>query len=215
MSKTWHPLRLLLLVAVATPSACIAADDEAEDKVDDNVVRVRMTTSEGVLDIDLFADRAPLSVFNFLRYVEGGHYDGAAFYRTVTRDNDKGRPPIEVIQGGLGDAQSPWPPIAHESTRASGITHQDGTISMARGESGTAASEFFICIGAQPGLDHGALRNPDGEGFAAFGRVASGMDTVRRIHRRPADGAADSPYVEGQMLREPVRILSVRRLSQP
>jgi peptidyl-prolyl cis-trans isomerase A (cyclophilin A) len=187
-----------------------AATSAAEPST--GIVRVRMITSEGGLDIDVFVAKAPQSSNNFLRYVDGGHYDGAHFYRTVTAANDKGKPVIEVIQGGLGGSEAPFAPISHESTSDTGVLHQDGTISMARDEPGSASSEFFICIGAQPGLDHGALRNPDRQGFAAFGRVVSGMETARRIHRLPADGSADSAYVEGQILGEPVLILSVRRL---
>ena len=177
-------------------------------------VLVMMQTSEGPIEIELFADRAPLTVANFLRYVDGGHYTDASFYRTVTFENDKGKPWIEVIQGGLGDATPAFPPIAHESTAKTGLTHEDGTISMARGDIGTAAAEFFICIGAQPGLDHGALRNPDGQGFAAFGKVTRGMDTVRRIHKAKADGVSDSAYTEGQILSEPARITSVTRVAR-
>ena len=179
---------------------------------DSGTVRVMLETSAGPIEIELYADRAPLTVANFLKYVDGGYYEGASFYRTVTFENDKGRPWIEVIQGGVGDAEPAFPPIAHESTAVTGLTHEDGTLSMARGDVGTAAAEFFICIGAQPGLDHGALRNPDGQGFAAFGRVTRGMDTVRRIHRSDAGAASDSEYTVGQMLSAPVTIRSVSRL---
>ena len=203
-----NPIRLLATMAcvLALPHPAVA---------DGDTVRVRMQTTAGSIDIELDAKRAPLTVANFLRHVDAGRYDGATFYRTVTRANDHGSPVIEVIQGGLGNAAAPWPPIAHESTAQTGLSHLDGTISMARGEAGTASSEFFICIGAQPGLDYGAPRNPDGQGFAAFGRAVSGMETVRRIHRQPAEGAADSAYVEGQMLTVPVRILEVRRVPPP
>ena len=175
-------------------------------------VRVLMETSAGPIEIELYADRAPVTVANFLKYVDGGYYKDASFYRTVTFENDNGRPWIEVIQGGLGDAEPAFPPIAHESTATTGLTHEDGTLSMARGDVGTAAAEFFICIGAQPGLDHGAMRNPDGQGFAAFGRVTRGMDTVRRIHRADTSAASDSEYTVGQILSEPVTIRSVSRL---
>jgi peptidyl-prolyl cis-trans isomerase A (cyclophilin A) len=176
-------------------------------------VQVHMETSAGPLIIELYADKAPLTVANFLRYVDGGHYDGASFYRTVTFANDNGKPWIEVIQGGLGDAPPPFGPIPHETTATTGLRHENGTISMGRTGVGTAASEFFICIGAQPGLDHGATRNADGQGFAAFGKVIAGMEVVRRIHQGDASGKADDEYVAGQILSTPVRIASVRRIS--
>ena len=74
---------------------------------------------------------------------------------------------------------------------------------MARSEPGTASSEIFICIGDQPELDFGGQRNPDGQGFAAFGRVIDGMDVVKKIHIQPADG---------QMLISPVKIIAIKRL---
>jgi peptidyl-prolyl cis-trans isomerase A (cyclophilin A) len=94
-------------------------------------------------------------------------------------------------------------PIRLERTRDTGLRHQDGTVSMARAEPDTATSDFFVCIGDQPELDFGGQRNPDGQGFAAFGRVVKGMDVVRRIQLAPADG---------QTLTPPVSILSAGRL---
>ena len=170
-----------------------------------------MTTSQGVIDIDLYMDKAPVTAGNFLQLAEGEYLDGGSFYRVVTYENDNGNPKIEVIQGGRGDEESPFGPIGHESTEQTGILHQDGVISMARGDIGTASSEFFICLGDQPGLDHGNVRNPDEQGFAAFGRVVGGMDIVRRINAMPADAPSDSEYTQGQILAEPVVIVSVRR----
>jgi peptidyl-prolyl cis-trans isomerase A (cyclophilin A) len=111
----------------------------------------------------------------------------------------------------MGEAESPFDPVAHESTEDSGILHTDGVISMARGAVGTASSEFFICIGAQPGLDFGAARNSDEQGFAAFGKVTSGMDIIRKIKNLPADAPTESEYTRGQILEQPVEIVSVRR----
>ncbi|MGZ5499056.1 MAG: peptidylprolyl isomerase, partial [Candidatus Aminicenantales bacterium] len=96
-----------------------------------------------------------------------------------------------------------FPPIAHETTARTGLRHVDGAISMARDKPGTAASSFFICINAQPELDFGGRRNPDGQGFAAFGRVLQGMDVVRVLQALPA---------RGQQLTPPVKIISVRRM---
>jgi peptidyl-prolyl cis-trans isomerase A (cyclophilin A) len=178
---------------------------------DVGIVRITMMTSQGEIEIDLYMEKAPITAGNFLQLVEGELLDGGSFYRIVTYENDNGNPRIEVIQGGLGDEESPFPPIDHETTEQTGILHKDGVISMARGDVGTASSEFFICVGDQPGLDYGNSRNPDEQGFAAFGQVVSGMDVVKRIHRLPADGASDSDYTRGQILTEPVVIISVRR----
>ncbi len=178
---------------------------------DEGTVRVTMATSQGDIEIDLYMDKAPITVGNFLKLAEGEHLDGGSFYRVVTYENDNGNPKIEVIQGGRGDEESPFAPIDHETTQQTGILHKDGVISMARGDVGTASSEFFICLGDQPGLDHGNVRNPDEQGFAAFGQVVSGMDVVRRINASPADGPSDSGYTRGQILTEPVKIISVRR----
>lgn len=182
-------------------------------QADENTARIMMTTSQGDIEIELYPDKAPITAGNFLRLVDGGHLDGATFYRVVTYENDNGNPKIEVIQGGLGDErQSPFEPIDHETTEQTEILHGDGVISMARGDVGTASSEFFICIGDQPALDYGNTRNPDRQGFAAFGRVVKGMEVVRRIDRLPADAPSDSDYTRGQILTNPVKIIRVRRV---
>jgi peptidyl-prolyl cis-trans isomerase A (cyclophilin A) len=175
-------------------------------------VRLLMETSLGDVELQLYPDKAPETVGNFLRLVDGQHLDGGSFYRVVSPDNDNGSPVISVIQGGIGDAPSPFPPIAHETTEESGLLHLDGSLSMARAEVGTASTEFFICIGPQPSLDFGGARNADGQGFAVFGRVVGGMDVVRSIHTSPADAPTDIPYFEGQLLENAVDIRSIRRI---
>jgi peptidyl-prolyl cis-trans isomerase A (cyclophilin A) len=165
--------------------------------------RVTIKTEQGDIVVEIEPARAPVTAANFLRYVDAGLYDGSTFHRTVTLDNQPDNAVrIEVIQGGQLPAAKEFPPIAHETTAASGLRHLDGTISMARDKPGTAASSFFICVNDQPELDFGGHRNPDGQGFAAFGRVVEGMAVVRAIQRRPA---------QGQQLAPPVRILTVRR----
>lgn len=204
---------LFSLLAIAGLGACMSGDEPgtAQASVAARAVEVVLTTSMGELRIELYPDKAPLTVANFLRYVDERRYDGARFYRTVRADNDRNpQHPINVIQGGI-EYQAALPPIAHETTRATGLTHGDGVISMARMAPGSASSEFFICIGDNPNLDFGAHRNADGQGFAAFGRVVAGMDIVRRIHSASSNAATDEPYVRGQILDEPVKIVSVRR----
>lgn len=168
--------------------------------------RVVIETKFGKIQIEVFVQEAPRTSNNFLRYVDEGRFEGAAFYRVVHLDNQpENDVKIEVIQGGLGFEEQPGalPPIGHETTESTGILHRDGVVSMARDEPGTAGSELFICIGEQPELDFGGRRNPDGQGFAAFGRVVSGMEVVSRIQRLPSTF---------QMLDQEVAISAVYRL---
>jgi len=160
---------------------------------------VTIVTEKGDIVVELYPNRAPYTVYNFLKYVDEDRYNGATFYRTVTLDNQPDDSiKIEVIQGGLYDDNHPraLSPVNHETTKKTGIKHLNGTISMARNAPGTATSEFFICIGDQPELDYGGKRNPDGQGFAAFGRVIKGMDVVRVIHGSPAIGQALTPRIK-------------------
>lgn len=168
----------------------------------------RITTEFGVIEAELFAEQAPVTVANFLKYVDAGRYSDGVFHRTVklNPDNQPGNAvKIEVIQGGVNPdlAENDWPAIALERTRDTGLKHLDGTLSMARAGPDTATSDFFICIGDQPELDFGGQRNPDGQGFAAFGRVTKGLDIVKKIQTAPTDG---------QKLTPPVRILKIERL---
>jgi peptidyl-prolyl cis-trans isomerase A (cyclophilin A) len=177
--------------------------------------RVSLETTLGAIVIDVFPALAPRSAGDFLDYIDRGLYEGAVFYRSVRPGNDHLAPEIIVVQAGLRDSRYALPPIPHESTSVTGITHIDGTVSLARTtvHSGSAAS-FFICIGAQPALDHGGMRNADGEGFAAFGRVVHGMQTVRQIHSQPLRFHAGSRDLAGQMLLDPVPLLAVRRVAR-
>lgn len=160
---------------------------------------ILIKTEIGDIKIELYESKAPVTVSNFLRYVNERRLEGATFYRAVTMDNQPDDDvKIQVIQGGLKDddhAQT-LPPIEHETTERTGIFHKDGVISMARWGPGTATSEFFICVGDQPGLDFGGKRNADGQGFAAFGKVGAGMDVVRTIHTQPVDGQTLKPEIK-------------------
>lgn len=166
--------------------------------------RVLIQTALGDIKAEIFADKAPLTAGNFLKYVDQKSYNGSVFERTVTLANQKPEEvKIEVIQGGYFETEAALTPIRLERTSLTGVKHVDGAISMARSGPDTATSSFFICVGAQPELDFGGKRNPDGQGFAAFGRVYSGMDIVRKIH--------DSPCA-GQTLKPSIKIISIRRL---
>ena len=199
-------MRKLSMGLLAVVTLLFACSSEAPQRV-----RVTMVTSLGKIELELYPDKAPITVENFIRLVDGGHLDGGTFYRVVSPENDNGSPVISVIQGGIGDAESPFPPIAHETTAVTGMPHLDGSISMARAEVGTATAEIFICIGDQPALDFGGTRNDDGQGFAVFGQVVSGMEVVRAIHESPADAPTDDAYVQGQILEKPVVISEIRR----
>jgi len=169
----------------------------------DPLPRVLIRTEMGDIRVEVDTVRAPLTAGNFLRYVDAGIYNGTSFFRTVTSRNQPNNVvKIEVIQGGEVTPEKEFPPIAHETTKGTGLGHGDGAICMARDKPGSAASSFFICIGDQPELDFGGRRNPDGQGFAAFGRVIEGMDIVKRIHTSPC---------REQRLSPPIRILSVSR----
>ena len=168
---------------------------------------VLMKTELGDIKIEIYEKQAPVTATNFLKYVDENRFEGAHFYRVVTMGNQpNNNVKIEVIQGGLGFGENELelPPIEHETTDKTGILHKSGAISMARLEPGTASSEFFICVGDQPELDFGGKRNPDGQGFAAFGRVIKGMDVVQKIHQQPS---------ENQMLTSVVKILEIIRLN--
>ena len=181
------------------------------------VVSVVMKTSAGDITLELYPMAAPITVANFLQYVDSHRYDNkASFYRVVRMDNQaQNKLKIEVIQGGLGmeDSDLAFASIAHETTKVTGILHTDGVISMARSEPGSAASEFFICVNDQPELDFGGQRNPDGLGFATFGKVVKGMDVVRQIQnmKTTLPEGQELEYTSGQILSEPVLIQQIRR----
>lgn len=166
--------------------------------------QVVIETSIGEITAEIYLDQAPITAENFLQLVAQNKYDqGATFYRTTRDDNQPNSEfKIDVIQGGLRGYME-TEPIPHETTQTTGLSHVDGAISMARSTPGTASSEFFICIGNQPELDFGGRRNPDGVGFAVFGRVTKGMDIVRKIQQQKDDN---------QYLVEPIQIQSIRRL---
>jgi len=170
-------------------------------------LKVNITTEFGEIILELYPKQAPITAANFLRYVDEKRFSNAVFYRVVHADNQPNNNiKIEVIQGGLKAEDHPQalPAIPHETTAQTGILHKDGTISMARNEPGTASSEFFICVNDQPELDFGGKRNPDGLGFAAFGRVIEGMDVVRKIQAQPA---------EGQHLMKELKVLGVSSIT--
>ena len=148
---------------------------------------VIMETEFGIIKIELYPKKAPISVTNFLKYVDENRYEDFHFYRTLNLQNQPNDDiKIEVIQGGLGFNVHPMSldPIKHENTRLTGLRHINGSISMARIKPGSANSEIFICINNQPELDFGGKRNSDGQGFATFGKVIHGFEVLKRIHNQ-------------------------------
>ena len=179
-------------------------------------INVNLVTTAGEIRFELFPDKAPLTVANFLKYVEGGHFEGGSFYRVVRMDNqEQNTVKIEVIQGGLARKEEAvsFDPIVLERTSETGLKHRHGTLSMARSEPDSGTTEFFICINDQPSLDYGGKRNPDGQGFAAFGRVIDGMDNVLRIQEMETISSDPDKleYTSGQSLVEPVLFISFER----
>jgi cyclophilin family peptidyl-prolyl cis-trans isomerase len=160
--------------------------------------RVLIQTPLGDIEVELEAKKAPKTVENFLHYVHEGFYSDGSFFRTVTADNQPNDAvKIAVIQAQANPAKEKefTPPILLERTSETGLRHLDGTLSMARSEPDSAQDSFSICVGDQPELDFGGKRNPDGQGFAAFGRVVKGMDIVRKIHASAADGQQLKPAI--------------------
>ncbi|HEX5215125.1 MAG TPA: peptidylprolyl isomerase [Vicinamibacterales bacterium] len=176
-------------------------------------VRVRIDTEHGAIVLALDPAHAPLTVANFLKYVDGGYYTGGRFHRATRPDNyvaaPPDRPPMQIIQGGINpdrakEAEASIPPVPLERTTLTGLKHVAGVVSMARGaDADSGRSDFFILLDDQPSMDVGGKRYPDGQGFAAFGKVVEGLDVVKKINGEP---------VKGQALTPPVPIKSITRL---
>jgi peptidyl-prolyl cis-trans isomerase A (cyclophilin A) len=166
--------------------------------------KVALETTLGRLVIEIDELAAPVTAANFLRYVDARAYDGGVFHRTVHPDNQpQSEIRIGVIQGATRKDAAQYAAIPLEPTTKTGMPHLNGTISMARSTPDSATSQFFLCIGDQPELDFGGRRNPDGQGFAAFGRLLEGWLVLKKIQMAPASG---------QSLQPPVQILRARRL---
>jgi peptidyl-prolyl cis-trans isomerase A (cyclophilin A) len=204
----------ILVSALLTGSLALAPSGAWAQAPTPGSERVRVQTELGDIVIEVDTTRAPVTAANFLAYVDGGHYDGGTFHRTVRLDNQpESTIKIEVIQAGVNPDKSKagFAPIALERTSVTGLRHKDGVVSMARGAPDSANSGWFICINDQPSLDFGGMRNPDRQGFAAFGRVVSGMDVVRRIQAAPSSSNRTT-NTEAQKLTPPIRIVKAARV---
>ncbi len=174
MKRLLHFLLLILLVSC----------QEETNKGNPHVI---IETKYGEIELELYADKAPITTAAFLSYVDSGFYENTSFYRVLNVNNQPSNAPkTEILQGGLwrtkNEKARSIPGIPHEPTGKTGVKHKDGVISVARLAPGTAGSEFFICIEDQPGLDEGGENVEDKLGYAAFGKVIKGMSIVRKIY---------------------------------
>ena len=190
-------LSLLLLVVLIVGCRSVASDP--------NKPHVLIKTPFGPIEVELYPLQAPKTAGAFLSYVDSGLYKNATFYRVLSEDNQpSGSGTSKLIQGGIWQTNNrlaaSLPGIPHETTAQTHILHTDGVISLARTLPGTASTEFFICVGDQAGFDYGGGNNPDGQGYAAFGKEVKGMDVVHAIYdyagRAAGYGQTVSPGIE-------------------
>ena len=173
----------------------------------DTSPNVIFETELGFIEIETYPEKAPASAGDFLNYVDRGFYNGEGFYRVVRADNDPRQMGMSLIQGGRLDVEPKGAFISHEPTSMTGLRNNSGMVSIAREEPGTGtAAYFFINIGNNNFLDEGGERNPDGAGYATFGKVVKGMDIIKTIQAMEAKGATEEEVVRGQFLTKPVII---------
>lgn len=173
---------------------------------------VVLETQMGDIAIEVYEDKAPVSSADFLYHIDNGLYDGEGFYRVVRPDTDPRGMNMQLIQGGLLSLVPVTQAIDHETTAMTGLSHTDGMVSIARDAPGTgSAAYFFITIGDNSFLDFGGERNPDGQGYAVFGKVVSGMDVVKSIQALDSTGLASEDATKGQYLKDPIKITKARR----
>ena len=210
-----------LLAALLLAVPAVAQDAPAAPPPPEKVWKtetVRLETAAGPIVIALEVERAPITSANFLKYVDQKKFDGATFYRALTF---AGRPDLGLVQGGAkSDPKRLLPPIAHEPTTKTGLSHTEGAVSMARGAVGSAQGDFFIILGNLNSLDANpaaqgdnskSAASGDGQGFAVFGRVVEGMDVVKTILAAPVSATEGVGAMKGQMIAQPIPIKSARR----
>jgi peptidyl-prolyl cis-trans isomerase A (cyclophilin A) len=213
-----HRLALVLLLAAAPvlaqevppPPPPAEAPPPPPPPPKPATVKVVLDTSAGPITLELEKQRAPITTANFLKYVDQKRLDGTSFYRALKFPGDA---PVGLVQGGVrGAAKRLLPPIAHESTTKTGLTHDNGAISMARLAPGTATSDFFIILGNLPALDANPDATGDKDGYAVFGHVVEGMDNVIKVLNAPTSATAGEGAMKGQMIEVPIVITTARRL---
>ncbi|KQN06555.1 peptidylprolyl isomerase [Sphingobium sp. Leaf26] len=199
----------LLLATLLTLSPVAAQTEPAAPPVPaSHDVRVALDTSAGPIIVSVHVDKAPVTAANFLKYVDQKRFDGTAFYRGV------GAADYGFVQGGAqNDPKRILPPIKHEPTTQTGLTHDDGALSMARYAPGSATGDFFIVLGKMPGMDAQPQQaGGDNQGFAVFAHVVEGLDVVKAILAAPKSATAGEGVMKGQMLEAPIRIVTARRV---
>lgn len=176
--------------------------------------KVRIETSEGAFVLELYADKAPITVANYLRYVDRGLFVGGTCYR-ASKPKDYAGNDYGLVQCGLqNDPRRVLPPIAHESTIKTGLTHgKDGVISMGRHAPGTAQADWSIMLGDMSYLDADPKDPRANPGFAAFGQVIEGLEVIRKIIVLPTDPNRGEGAMKGEMLIKPVRITRAGRVA--
>lgn len=195
---------ILLLAFIGAP---LAAQAPALAPSAPSDVRVALDTSAGQIVVAVHLAQAPVTAGNFLKYVDGKRFDGTLFYRGVGSDS------YGFVQGGTqNDPKRILAPIAHEPTSRTGLSHDDGALSMARYAPGSATGDFFIVLGKMPAMDANPQAPGDNQGFAVFAHVVEGMDVVKAILAAPKSPTAGEGVMRGQMLAEPVKIVTARRL---
>ena len=203
MRQAWIVICTAIVVLSALLIGCAKTPDRPV---------VVLETAAGDVRLSIHIDTAPISAGDFLRYVQGGLYDGQGFYRTVRADNDPRGMGMSLVQGGRLDREIIGTPIAHELTTQSGLSNVEGTIAIARLEPGTgSATYFFINLGDNSFLDTGGTRNPDGQGYATFGTVLSGLDVLRDIQAGTVEIESEDAATVGQILVDPVIITRAYR----
>lgn len=198
----------LLVAALAAPTLAQTPPAPPPAAAPTDLVEVTLTTSAGPIVLQLDRGRAPLTVRNFLRYVDAKRLDGAAFYRAMKLGDGT----LGLVQFGTrNDPKRTYPPIPHEPTTATRLSHTDGAISMAMLKPGTSAGDFFIVVGNLTTMDATATD----AGYATFGHVVGGMDLVRKILGAPTSPTLGEGVMRGQMLAPTIRIVSARRSPVP
>jgi peptidyl-prolyl cis-trans isomerase A (cyclophilin A) len=177
--------------------------------------RVKVETAQGSFVVELAADKAPITVANYLKYVDRGFFNGATCFR-ASKPKDYAKDDYGLVQCGQKDPAKKLPPIAHESTIKTGLTHgKDGVISMGRFAPGTAQADWSITLGDMSYLDADPKNPTTNPGFAAFGQVVEGLDVIRKIIVMPVDPNKGEGAMKGEILVTPVKILKVSRVPAP
>lgn len=193
-------MKKLLFILVTT---CFISCSQSNDKEPHVVIK----TEYGDIELELYPEKAPATVAAFMANIKAGNYKDVSFYRVLKNDNLPEEYNQGLIQGGVFQAKPALVPglkkVPHESPRQTGLSHESGTISMARTTPGSATSEFFICIGDQKQFDSSSRGNSDGLGYAAFGKVVEGMKVIRKIQNGKSTG---------EQFNSPVKISNIKKL---